>query len=50
MLPALAAVLGERLSGGFIGTIAVVVGLALMVFGVVLCALGSAYHREPAPR
>lgn len=44
-------VFGEPLQGGTIGALAVGAGLLLMLVGVVLCALGSAYHREhPDPR
>jgi drug/metabolite transporter (DMT)-like permease len=38
-------VFGERLSGGLVSEIAIAAGLALMVTGVVLCALGSAHRR-----
>jgi drug/metabolite transporter (DMT)-like permease len=42
-------VFGETLGGGTLGAIAVAVGLAMMLVGVVFCALGSAYYRERVP-
>ncbi len=39
-------VFGEQLSGGVVSEVAIAVGLAMMMAGVVLCALGSAHHRD----
>ncbi len=39
-------VFGEHLQEGTIGVLAVSLGLSMMLIGVVLCALGSAYRQE----